>query len=426
MAILRMHGQVKHRGQPASNVTVVKKGSALVRIYPIKNRGRIYHSVTWFFEGKRQRRSFIDQNVARREAANVAAQLNFGNAQILTLRSTDRASYLAARDLLAPLKIPLYDAIRDYVAARRILQNEPLLPAVRFYVERAHQKLPSRTVQEVYDEFKQVKRADGASVRYLQDIQSRLGRFARDFRVTITAIGTPTLDQWIRSLNVSARSRKNVRILLIALFNFAKSCGYLPRDVATAADGLPKPKIAEQEIEIYTPAEMRALLKNADEHTLPALCLGGFAGLRTAEIQRLNWEDIKWDQKVIDIRAKAAKTGQRRLVPILAPLRAFLLPFGTRRGGVIAGVKIDPRMRAMADAAKVERKHNGLRHSFASYRLAQIKSIDQVALEMGNSAKIIFKCYRELVTDSAAKEWWSLKPVVSAKIIMLPTAASFR
>jgi hypothetical protein len=129
---------------------------------------------------------------------------------------------------------------------------------------------------------------------------------------------------------------------------------------------------------------------------------------------------------VIDVRAKAAKTGQRRLVPILAPLRAFLLPFGMRRGGVIAGVKIDPRMRKVADTAKVERKRNGLRHSFASYRLAQIKNIDQVALEMGNSAKMIFKCYRELVTDSAAKEWWSVKPVVSGKIIMLPTAASFR
>jgi hypothetical protein len=276
MAVLRMHGQIKHRRHPASNVTVVKKGSALVRIYPIKNRGRIYHSVTWFFEGKRQRRSFMDQNVARREAANVAAQLNFGNAQILTLRSTDRASYLAARDLLAPLKIPLHDAVRDYVAARRILQNEPLLPAARFYVEHAHKKLPARTVQEVYDEFKQIKRADGVSVRYLQDIQSRLGRFARDFCVMITAIDTPTLDQWIRSLEVSARSRKNVRILLVALFNFAKNCGYLPRDVATAADNLPKPKIEEQEIEIYSPAEMRSLLKNADEYTLPVSLPGRF------------------------------------------------------------------------------------------------------------------------------------------------------
>jgi hypothetical protein len=98
MAVLPMQVEVKNQRHPASNVTVVKKGSALVRIYPIKNRGRIYYSVTWFLEGKRQRRSFADENAARREAATVATQLNFGNAQILTLRSTDRASYLAARD----------------------------------------------------------------------------------------------------------------------------------------------------------------------------------------------------------------------------------------------------------------------------------------------------------------------------------------
>jgi hypothetical protein len=37
-----------------------------------------------------------------------------------------------------------------------------------------------------------------------------------------------------------------------------------------------------------------------------------------------------------------------------------------------------------------------LRHSFISYRIATVKSADQVALEAGNSPSIIFKHYREL------------------------------
>lgn len=404
-------------------ITVVKKGSAVVRSYPIKNRGKIHYSVTWFLEGKRHRRSFTDPAAAKQEADLVANKLNRGQAQALTLRATDRESYLTAIGLLAPTNIPLHDAIREYTAARRILEDEPLIPATRFFMERAHQKLPPRTVKEVYEEFRRVREADGCSRRYSQDIKSRLGRFARDFHTNIAAIDTPTLDQWIRSLKVSARSRKNLRILLVALFNFAKSSGYLLKDVATAADGLPIPKVEGKEIEIYTPAEMRSLLKHADEHTLPILCLGGFAGLRTAEIQRLNWEDIKWGQKVIEIRAEAAKTGQRRLVPILPAVRSFLMPFSRQHGRVVGAIKLDLRMRALADDAKVTRKHNALRHSFASYRVAAIKNPSQVAYEMGNSPKMIFQSYRELVTPRQAREWWALRPKKDGKIIPISAAA---
>jgi hypothetical protein len=35
--------------------------------------------------------------------------------------------YLHAKELLTPLAIPLHDAIRDYVAARPFLKEEPLL-----------------------------------------------------------------------------------------------------------------------------------------------------------------------------------------------------------------------------------------------------------------------------------------------------------
>ena len=51
-----------------------------------------------------------------------------------------------------------------------------------------------------------------------------------------------------------------------------------------------------------------------------------------------------------------------------------------------------------------------LRHSFISYRIAIVKSADQVALEAGNSAAIIFKHYRELTTEDVAREWFSILP----------------
>jgi hypothetical protein len=73
-------------------------------------------------------------------------------------------------------------------------------------------------------------------------------------------------------------------------------------------------------------------------------------------------------------------------------------------------------MREAAAATKtdtlpvVELKHNALRHSFISYRVAQIQDVPQVALEAGNSPAMIFGHYRELVTADDAKKWFSIQP----------------
>jgi len=64
----------------------------------------------------------------------------------------------------------------------------------------------------------------------------------------------------------------------------------------------------------------------------------------------------------------------------------------------------------LARAAGIEWKHNALRHSFASYRLAQIQNANQVAMETGHSVKVLFTNYRELVTPDEAKRWFEIAP----------------
>jgi hypothetical protein len=46
--------------------------------------------------------------------------------------------------------------------------------------------------------------------------------------------------------------------------------------------------------------------------------------------------------------------------------------------------------------------------TLTSYRIAIVKSADQVALEAGNSPAIIFRHYRELTTEETAKEWFGI------------------
>ena len=55
-------------------------------------------------------------------------------------------------------------------------------------------------------------------------------------------------------------------------------------------------------------------------------------------------------------------------------------------------------------------RQNALRHSFISYRVAETGDVARTALEAGNSPKMIFRHYREVVDEEAAKAWFSITP----------------
>jgi hypothetical protein len=101
-------------------------------------------------------------------------------------------------------------------------------------------------------------------------------------------------------------------------------------------------------------------------------------------------------------------------VPIANNLAQWLAPYACQNGKVWQGDLSDART-ATAKAAGMAWKHNALRHSYCSYRLAAIQNAAQVALEAGNSPAMVFKHYRELVKLEAASTWFSITPEKSRK-----------
>ena len=67
-------------------------------------------------------------------------------------------------------------------------------------------------------------------------------------------------------------------------------------------------------------------------------------------------------------------------------------------------------MRDAGNDSGVKWKHNALRHSFISYRVAKMKNVNEVSMEAGNSPDMIFKHYRELVTEKEADAWFGVTP----------------
>ncbi len=400
----------------------ISKGSVTVKIYRTVDRGRPRFSVSYHEGTGRRLRQFADEDKARAEAKIVAERLNAGQGDALALHGKDRDSYLFALKTLEPLGINLAAAISEYADAKAT--GAPLVEAAKFFAKAHLQKLPTRTIPEIVDELLAAKVKDGASQAYLNALRSYGKAFARDFQLPVADIHTSDIDSWLRSLDVSPRSRNNHRNTVILIFNFAKSAGYLPRDVSTAADATSLARKKEAEIETFAPGEMAKLLASADEIALPFLVLGGFAGLRSAEILRLDWRDLDWREKVVQVRASVAKTKMRRLPPILPAASAWLSSCRSNKGPVIPSLDVlRGSLERTAKAAGVLWRKNAVRHSFGTYRMATIKDPVRVSFEMGNSPGVVRQCYDRVVPTSQGKAWFAIRPKRAGNIIQIEAAA---
>ena len=135
--------------------------------------------------------------------------------------------------------------------------------------------------------------------------------------------------------------------------------------------------------------------------------------MRKAEIERLDWSEINLSDRVITVAAAKAETASRRLAPVSNNLLLWLSPYQQRAGRVVPYDNVSKQLtEVLAPKAGVTWKRNALRHSFIGYRLALVKNVQQVAFEAGNSSNIIFKHYRELVTEQRANTWFSIEPQV--------------
>lgn len=151
----------------------------------------------------------------------------------------------------------------------------------------------------------------------------------------------------------------------------------------------------EKAIQVWTPAEMTKLLANATRDFRPCLAIGGFAGLRTSEILALDWQDVRLSERTIKVTHRKARCAGTRLAPITDNLAKWLLPLAKKSGPVWPtgqtwrerARSITAAQNATAEAAGLlPWRHNGLRHSFCTFRAAATKNVPQTALEAGNSA----------------------------------------
>ena len=383
-----------------------------IKIYTTESRGRALYQVCYYESGRRERKSYIDMAEAKREARMILGRLAGLRAAARNVTGAEIESLISAQRALSECGVPIHLAAQEYAEARRILGPVELLNAVRQYAEQHYVSAKRRPIGELITEYAQWLRDSALSHPHVQTVWTHLKQFESAFTGKLLADLAPQeMDAWLQSKsNWSPVSRSNVRRALVTFGNWAKRQGYLHPERRTVFDAMLKPKLATKGIEILTPDDLRKFFAASKDSVTPYLAIAAFAGLRTAEILRLDWKEIHLDRGFIEVAAEKAKTRSRRLVPICDNLAAWLRLHQQNSGPVVPYARVFDAQEFLIRRTGLTWKKNALRHSYISYRLAIVPDTARVALECGNSPEVIFKCYREVVTATEAKEWFGIMP----------------
>lgn len=388
-----------------------KRGSVTVKIWETHNGPYTRFAVNWYERGQRKQRKFSDRDKADAFAKAMASRLASGEIHEMT---ADEVGVWRQINQITPNPMA---ALNEWANLRKRLPNVTVEALVECW-ERHHAAVVEASPAEIAAKMIEEKKQMGLSAVYIRDLKTRCAVFAAAFARPISTVRHADVSEWLSKRKLSPRSRNNYLGAVQTLCAWAKDHKHLPSDW-DEIDRVPRAKMIPGDIEIFTPDEMRKLLAASKGPDRAYLALAAFSGVRQAELLRLDWSDIKDGH--IEITAGKAKTAQRRLVPIAPNLAAWLATMTEKKGRIYPYTVNNSyaRLERRAQWAGIAWKHNALRHSYVSYRVAQTQNVDQVSMESGNSPRMIHRNYRELVTAKQAEEWFAIVPNSCPQILNL-------
>lgn len=238
---------------------------------------------------------------------------------------------------------------------------------------------------------------------YLDDLVGFCGA------VEVAAVTGLQLEKWFCRENWAEGSRHQAFSYARMFFNWLERHDFVEKNPARRCE---PPGKGEQKNHCLRKADWLRLIELTEKETPERgwICLGLFGGLRTGEIQKLDWEMVNFKTEEIHVPPKAAKKTTGIPDRYVAMTPAFLLHAPrTLTGPVCPLTEKNFRLhrerliKAMGWPCWPE---NCLRDTYASNDLANCEDAGKTAYRMGHSdAKMVQRVYARAVTRADARVW---------------------
>jgi integrase len=338
--------------------------------------------------------------------------------------------------------------VDEVLYCQSLLGEATLLSAVRFFLEHHNVVDGTATLADACQRYWAVVNKETASPYYTTKVRQHLAKLRSVLgdSTLLTAVGPETYQKFIGGLPTLPQKHAHHRTCrglfrhAVATHSMAKN----PTERWAPAD-LPDKR------PVYLEVEATRLLLDWTwlncPRLIPAFVLQLFCGIRSAELSRaptahkrpLDWSDINFETRKIDVAAVVSKNKHRRIIDWTHDaLWVWLAPFRKTSGPVccpnydhLKSQKIKECQAELGlDGIDLGFDQNAFRHSFASYAVAYLQSADRVSILMGHrGSAMLFQHYREYVSQVAAQEFFSITPaaplllkLVHAHYLLNPTS----
>ena len=319
---------------------IVSNDQQEIKIYTTESHGRPLHQLSYYRGGKRERRSFADLNEAKREARIILGGLARDSIQAENLTAAEIESYTVARRILAPHNTPVHVAAEVFASAARAAcprwSPSMTLCATSTSSTGAWSASRSSELVEEYIRSAAGEGRDGSLSAPGAPICARFGKFTAGRM--LPDLRARDLDDFLQQRPVG-RDHEELAcgIMLITFCRVGDRSRLSCRGTgasSTRAIAYQEPPTGRGHF--HAARKWSGCSQASGRHlATPFLAIGAFAGLRSAEIERLDWKNVNLKRGFIEVRAETCKTRARRLVPISDNLRAWLKPFAVPAGPVV-------------------------------------------------------------------------------------------
>jgi integrase len=384
--------------------------------FVVKESKTPFKGKTWrvigYVDGQRKQYWFDTDKEARADAAD---------------RNAERAAYGSKVNLDAEARL---EAFRASELLRP--HGKTIMDAVRYYLSHLNQlsaSVPFSTLaSRVRQEFVRRKTANEVGDLHGKTLRETLTKLEAKFGNRIVSeIKTEEIREWLLSLPLAPKTRNKHRGYTSQIFNLAFEFGYTPANPVTRIKKFRERSSEENgEINVLSAEQTEKLFRNAPSEVIPFLTLNYFCGIRVATLRRLDWSEVRYDEKRVIVPRYKGKNDLRYRVTLSENALAWLKPHVKESGSILvpataanrfSKVKGRPsytatRNRITNTAAKlgIALPDNAGRNTFISTHVAHYESIDKTALEADNSVEVIKRDYLDIVTREDAAKFWTIYP----------------